>query len=71
MNFEYLNVSVTQKLTKLQFFLYKQLLTAVNNIIIQMAENQCWWPCKTCLTKNYLDINFEYLNAAFGTVNCF
>ena len=40
MNFECLNVSVAQKLTELQFFLYHQLLTAVINIWI--AENQCW-----------------------------
>ena len=37
MNFEYLNVSLSQKLTELLFF-YQQLLTAFINICI--AENQ-------------------------------
>ena len=39
MNFEYLNISVAQKLTELRFFPYQELLTAFINICI--AENQC------------------------------
>ena len=43
MNFEYLNVSVAQKLTELRFFLDQQLLTAVIQVIV--TENQCYRPC--------------------------
>ena len=39
LHFEYLNVSVAQKLTELRFFLAQQLLTAV--IQVMVAENQC------------------------------
>ena len=39
MHFEYLHVSVAQKLTELRFFLYQQLLAGFINICI--AEKQC------------------------------
>ena len=39
LHFEYLNVSVAQKLTELRFFVCHQLLTAVIHIAI--SENQC------------------------------
>ena len=39
LHFDYLNISVAQKLTELRFFLAQQLLTAI--IQVTVAENQC------------------------------
>ena len=50
MHFDYLNVSVAQKMMELQFFLAQQLLTAV--IQVKVSENQCYRPC---MKQNLVD----------------
>ena len=63
MNFECLNVSVAQKLTELQFFLYQQLLLTSG----LPTTNVRGLLSKSCLPKsfgNFLDMNFEYLKVS-------